>query len=112
MMEDLETDTLHLALTRPPMVMGLPHTVFAVLFIITGLIIPITGNPFYAFISAPLWVIAKALVARDYNAFNVYLKYLSTSFRSLDSSVWGGASITPFPIQLKKRGRGIIDNAR
>jgi type IV secretion system protein VirB3 len=37
------------------------------------------------------------------------LLYLKTSGRSVDNKRWGGASVAPFPIRIRNRGRGIID---
>jgi type IV secretory pathway VirB3-like protein len=38
-MEDLETDILYLAATRPPMIFGVPLTVFCVLLMMVGLVV-------------------------------------------------------------------------
>ena len=108
-MEPLEIDTLYLAATRPAMFMGVPLAVGALLMMLCGLIVVIMKNPLYLGVMVPLWFGARELVARDYNAVGVVLLYLRTAGRSVDNHLWGGASISPFPIRIKNRGRGMID---
>ena len=108
-MEPLETDTLYLAATRPAMVMGVPLAVGAILLVLTGLIVVIFKNPFYLAVMLPVWFAARELVARDYNAVGVVLLYLRTAGRSVDGIKWGGASVSPNPIRIRSRGRGMIN---
>lgn len=108
-MEPLETDTLYLAATRPAMFMGVPLTLGALLLMLGGLVVVILKNPLYLAIMLPLWFAARELVARDYNAVGVVLLYLRTAGRSVDNHMWGGASVAPFPIRIRHRGRGMID---
>lgn len=107
----LETDTLYLAATRPAMFMGVPLTVGAILLVVTGLIVVIFKNPLYLVVMLPVWFAARELVARDYNAVGVVMLYLRTAGRSVDNIRWGGASVSPHPIRMRNRGRGIV-NAR
>lgn len=108
-MEPLETDTLYLAATRPAMFMGVPLAVGALLIMLGGLVVVIMRNPFYLGVMVPLWFAARALVSRDYNAVGVVLLFLRTAGRSVDSHLWGGTSVSPFPIRIRNRGRGMID---
>jgi type IV secretion system protein VirB3 len=57
----------------------------------------------------PLFYATREVVARDYNAIGVVLLYLRTAGRSVDSKKWGGASVAPFPIRIRNRGRGMVD---
>ena len=84
-MEPLETDTLYLAATRPAMFMGVPLSLGAMLLMLAGLIVVLLKNPLYLAVMAPLWLAARELVARDYNAVGVLLLYLRTAGRSVDS---------------------------
>jgi type IV secretion system protein VirB3 len=111
-MGPLETDTLYLAATRPAMFMGVPLAVGAILLMVAGLIVVLFKDPLYLVVMAPLWFAARELVARDYNAVGVVLLYLRTAGRSVDSRKWGGASVSPAPIRLRNRGRGMIDVGR
>ncbi len=108
-MEPLQTDTLYLAATRPAMFMGVPLALGAIFLMMTGLIVVLFKNPLYLVVMIPVWFAARELVARDYNAVGVVLLYLRTAGRSVDSDKWGGASVTPLPIRIKRRGRGMID---
>ena len=108
-MEKLETDTLYLAATRPAMFMGVPLTLGALLLMLAGLIVVICKNPLYLVIMLPLWLEARELVARDYNAVGVVLLYLRTSGRSVDGQRWGGASVSPAPLRGRHRARGMCD---
>ena len=108
-MEPLEADTLYLAATRPAMFMGVPLSLGAMLLMLAGLIVVLFKNPLYLTIMAPLWLAARELVARDYNAVGVVLLYLRTAGRSVDSKRWGGASVSPAPIHARHRGRGMLD---
>jgi type IV secretion system protein VirB3 len=107
--EALETDTLYLAATRPAMFMGVPLAVGAILLMLAGLLVVILKNPLYLAVMLPLWFAARELVARDYNAVGVVLLYLRTAGRSVDSRRWGGASVSPNPMRIRNRGRGMID---
>jgi type IV secretion system protein VirB3 len=89
--------------------MGVPLPVGALLMMLSGLIVVFMKDPLYLGIMVPLWFAARELVSRDYNAVGVVLLYLRTAGRSVDSHVWGGASVSPFPIRIRNRGRGMVD---
>ncbi len=108
-MEPLQTDTLYLAATRPALFMGVPLALGAVLLMLTGLLVVLLKNPLYLILMLPLSFSARELVARDYNAVGVTLLFLRTAGRSVDSDKWGGASVTPLPIRLRTRRRGMTD---
>jgi type IV secretion system protein VirB3 len=108
-LEPLETDTLYLAATRPAMFMGVPLALGAIFLMLTGFIVVLLKNPLYLVVMIPLWFAARELVARDYNAVGVVLLYLRTAGRAVDSDRWGGSSVTPLPIRIRNRGRGMID---
>jgi|BEDMetMinimDraft_2_1075160.scaffolds.fasta_scaffold03932_3 type IV secretion system protein VirB3 len=110
-MEPLEADTLYLAATRPAMFMGVPLSLGAMLLMLAGLIVVVCKNPLYLAVMAPIWLAARELVARDYNAVGVVLLYLRTAGRSVDSKRWGGASVSPAPVRGHRNGhgRGMLD---
>ena len=105
--EKLQDELLFLAATRPALVGGIPLSLAGVFLMLVGFIIVLFQNPLYELMIAPLWFGARLLVSRDYNAVDVVFLYLRTKARSIDSSLWGGASVSPNPIKLPKRGRGI-----
>lgn len=108
MVERLEEDTLYLAATRPALFAGVPLPVAGCLLMIAGLLVVLLKNPLYEAAMFPLWFGAKVLVERDYNAVNVVVLFLRTAGRSIDGVEWGGSSVSPNPIRVPARGRGMF----
>lgn len=108
MSERLEESTLYIAATRPALFAGVPLPVAGGFLMLAGFIIIFLQNPLYEAMMAPLWFGARVLVARDYNAVNVVVLWLRTAARGVDGSLWGGASVSPNPIKVPARGRGMI----
>lgn len=108
MSEPLEESTLYLAATRPALFAGVPLPLAGVFLMAAGFIIVFLQNPFYETLLLPAWMAGRVLVARDYNAANVAFLWLRTSGRNIDSAVWGGATVSPNPLKVPLRGRGII----
>lgn len=73
-----------------------------------GFIIVFTKNPFYEIVIGPLWFAARLLVARDYNAVSVTLLWLRTAASGVDGPLWGGSTVSPNPIKVCSRGRGML----
>lgn len=107
-MERLEEDTLYLAATRPALFAGVPLPVAGIMLMIAGFVIVLFKNPLYELVMLPLWFGTRIVMARDYNAVNVVLLFLRTAGRSVDSPTWGGSSVSPNPIRVPARGRGVI----
>lgn len=105
----LDEDILYIAATRPALFFGVPLPIAGSFLMLGGFIIVILQNPLYELVMAPLWLGARLLVERDYNAANVIMLWLTTSARGVDAAHWGGASVSPNPIKVPNRGRGIID---
>jgi type IV secretion system protein VirB3 len=108
-MEPLDVDILYLAATRPALFMGVPLIVAVVFMMLGGFIIVLLENPLYELTLIPLWLSARVLVARDYNAVGIAVLFLRTAGRGVDSARWGGASVAPLPIRIPARGRGMAD---
>ena len=108
MAERLEEDTLYLAATRPALFAGVPLPVAGAFLMLAGFVIVILQNPLYEMTMIPLWFGAHVLVSRDYNAVNVIYLYLRTAARAVDGPKWGGASVSPNPIRVPARGRGML----
>lgn len=107
-MERLHEDTLYLAATRPALFAGVPLSVAGVFLMLAGFLIVFLKNPLYELAMLPLWYGARIMVSRDYNAVRVVGLYLRTAGRSLDGPDWGGASLSPNPIKVPSRGRGML----
>ena len=108
MIEPLKEDILYLAATRPALFAGVPLPVAGLFLMAVGFVIVLFKNPFYEIIMLPLWTGARFVVARDYNATNVLLLWLRTAGRSVDSLAWGGSTVSPNPIKVPRRGRGMV----
>jgi type IV secretion system protein VirB3 len=104
----LEHSTLYIAATRPALFVGVPLPVAGLFLMGAGFIIVFLQNPLYEIGIAPFWMGARILVARDYNAANVMLLWLRTSGRGVDGSAWGGSTVSPNPIKVPPRGRGMV----
>ena len=104
----LEESTLYLAATRPALFLGVPLPLAGGFLMMIGFIIVFLKNPFYEAAVIPLWIAARLLVARDYNAVNVTLLWLRTAGRGIDGHVWGGATVSPNPIRPSRRPRGLV----
>jgi type IV secretion system protein VirB3 len=108
MSESLEESTLYLAATRPALFAGVPLPLAGIFLMAAGFVIVFLQNPFYEVLLLPVWMAARLLVARDYNAANVALLWLRTSGRNVDSAIWGGATVSPNPVKVPRRGRGMM----
>jgi type IV secretion system protein VirB3 len=104
----LEEDTLYLAATRPALFAGVPLPVAGAFLMLAGFVIVILQNPLYEMVMLPLWFGARVVVSRDYNAVNVVYLYLLTAARGVDGPRWGGATVSPHPIRVPARGRGMV----
>lgn len=107
MLNDLEESPLYIAATRPALFYGVPLPLAGAFLMLAGFVIILLKNPLYEVIMVPLWFGARIMVEKDYNAGNVVLLWLRTSARTVDTSIWGGASVTPHPIHVNSRGRGV-----
>jgi type IV secretion system protein VirB3 len=107
-MERIDENTLYLAATRPALFAGVPVAVAGIILMSAGLVIVVGQNPLYELIMLPLWSGARMLVSRDYNAVHVVWLFLLSAGRSLEGPDWGGASVSPHPIKVAARGRGMI----
>nr|CAA37356.1 unnamed protein product [Agrobacterium tumefaciens] len=107
MNDRLEEATLYLAATRPALFLGVPLTLAGLLVMFAGFVIVIVQNPLYEVVLVPLWFGARLVVERDYNAASLVLLFLQTAGRSVDGLIWGGATLSPNPIKVPARGRGM-----
>ncbi|MGO7733148.1 type IV secretion system protein VirB3 [Rhizobium leguminosarum] len=104
----LEENPLYIAATRPALFYGVPLPLAGGFLVLAGFIIILLNNPLYELIMAPLWFGARIVVEKDYNAGNVLLLWLKTAARAVDTAKWGGSSVSPNPIKVNSRGRGLV----
>jgi len=108
MAANLEESTLYIAATRPALFAGVPLPLAGAFLMSAGFIIVLFKNPLFEILLLPVWMGARLLVARDYNAANVLLLWLLTAGRAVDSGVWGGSTVSTNPIKAAPRGRGMV----
>lgn len=108
MTERLEESTLYIAATRPALVAGVPLPVAGAFLMLAGFLIILFKNPLYELVMLPLCFGVRVVVSRDYNAVNVIMLWLQTAARAVDGPAWGGSSVSPNPIKVPPRGRGMF----
>jgi type IV secretion system protein VirB3 len=106
--EKLEESVLYLAATRPALFLGVPLPLAGAILMAAGLVIVLFQNPFYEVVMIPIWMGIRIVVARDYNAANVLLLWLRTAGTGVDGHIWGGSTVSPSPISVPRRGRGMV----
>lgn len=107
MRNELEESILYIAATRPALFYGIPLPLAGAMLMVAGLLIIFLKNPLYEVIMLPIWFGARIVVEKDYNAGNVVLLWLRTSAKTVDTSIWGGASVAPMPIRANANPRGV-----
>lgn len=104
----LDREPFDMAATRPPMTLGLPHTLSVTLLMAGVLFVMLygTGNFLNDLIGdavvvggiAMLWSAAKILLRGDYHGWSNFCAWVRLDARMLDTSTWGGAHISSFPL--------------
>jgi type IV secretion system protein VirB3 len=102
-MDKMTEDTLFLALTRPAMIAGVPVEAFALCCGAGGLAMIAADSVFYLPIALPLLGLSRLIVERDQNAFQILFRWLDTSARCRNRSLWGGSSSSPLRLHRRYR---------
>jgi type IV secretion system protein VirB3 len=104
--ESLNQDTLFLALTRPPLWLGVPVEATLMIAMTGVLILMLVGNPVYALaIGGSLLAAARVIVRSDYNMFRLLLLWTRTKGRARNAAYWGGSSYAPLPTApIRRKG--------
>ena len=105
--EALIVEPVYLALSRPPMWLGVPLDA-AVPLAMTGVLVLLLTNPLYAVAAATVGFGAARLIVRhEPNAFRLLNLALRTKWSNRDRQWWGGSSYSPLPVApLKRKGFG------
>lgn len=111
-MEDqqpLEEEDFDMAATRPPLTLGLPHTL-SVSLLTAGLLVVMlydTGDFVDDTIAdvvmvgaiAMMWSAAKILLRSDYHGWDIFVAWCRLDGRLLDTKEWGGGHISSLPLR-------------
>ena len=111
--EPLEEEEFDMAATRPPMTLGLPHTL-SVSLIAAALMFFLlynTGNQVNDAVADVLavgligtvWSAAKVLLRTDYHGWDNFVAWVRLDGRCLDTAEWGGARLASFPLRSRYR---------
>lgn len=111
--EPLEEEEFDMAATRPPMTLGLPHTL-SVSLIAAALMFFLlynTGNQVNDAVADVLavgligmvWSAAKVLLRTDYHGWDNFIAWLRLDARCLDTAEWGGARLASLPLRSSYR---------
>lgn len=94
----LNEDTLFLACTRPAMIAGVTMEAMGINVIVSSVLFILGGNLLLALVGVMVHLIFKALCKYDHNMFRVLVSYLETKGRCLNTTFWGGSSVTPLKV--------------
>ena len=91
--ERIEWDPLSVGATRPAMLKGVPFAFVPFIFFGPVIVVFVSWNPAWLLLMVPMTILARALVARDYNMPRVLLLWLLSGAAFADRSRWGGDSL-------------------
>jgi type IV secretion system protein VirB3 len=94
---EIEKDTLFLALTRPPMTLGVPFEGFLANLFLSFFVGLWGDNPFYWLICIVIHFPMRVIASADHNFFRLWRLWLMTKGSSVGGDIWGGAMLSPMP---------------
>lgn len=104
---DLDEESFDMAATRPPMTMGLPHTLSVTLLFVGVLFVmlygtgdltqDLTGDAIAIGVIGMVWSAARLMLRDDYHGWDNFVAWLRLDARCLDTKQWGGAHLSSFP---------------
>lgn len=105
--EALHHDILFLACTRPAMWQGIPLQAAGIIGVGTLLPFIALKNPIVLVMGPVLYLVVRAIVARDYNMFGIIMIYMLTKGSSRNKALWGGCSVMPRRLMPIRRAEDI-----
>jgi type IV secretory pathway VirB3-like protein len=106
--QPLDEEQFDMAATRPPLTLGLPHTLSVSLLAagLLGLMAYDTGDltndlifdGVYIGAIAMVWSTAKILLRSDYHGWDIFCAWVLLDARFLDTHEWGGTHLSSLPI--------------
>ena len=117
--EPLDVVEFDMAATRPPLTLGLPHTL-SVSLIAAGLLFILvydTGDQVNDAIADVLalgvigtvWSAAKVMLRADYHGWDNFIAWCRLDARCLDTREWDGARLASFPLRSPYRSGALGD---
>ena len=118
--EPLDEEEFDMAATRPPMTLGLPHTLscsllaFGLLFLMLygagDWLRDLIGDAVALGTLGMLWSTAKFTLRDDYHGWGNLVAWMQLDARCLDTREWGGARLASLPLRSIYR-TGACDDA-
>jgi type IV secretory pathway VirB3-like protein len=106
--QPLDEEEFDMAATRPPLTLGLPHTLSVSLIAtgMLGLMAYDTGDLVNDTIwdavliggIAMVWSAAKIMLRADYHGWDIFCAWALLDARFLDTREWGGAHLSSLPL--------------
>jgi type IV secretion system protein VirB3 len=96
-MDDLESEPLFLALTRPAMRWGVPFEALVLNGVLSFFVGLWLDNPFFWLIGIAIHFPMRIIASRDHNFFRVGRLWMTTKGQALRSASWGGSMLSPLP---------------
>ncbi len=111
--EPLDEEEFDMAATRPPMTLGLPHTLSMTL-LAAGILFFLaysTGNQVNDLVAdvvallglGMIWSMAKVLLRTDFHGWDNFVAWVRLDARCLDTADWGGARLASAPLRSPYR---------
>lgn len=97
--------------TRPALWMGgVPLEVAAVLIVATTWVASVAW--YWGLFMIPVWAAVILVIRHDYNVLRVFWADVCTTWTALDSRIWGGSSVSAFPLKPYRHFHGTRRAAR
>lgn len=93
--EDVLTDPLFAALTRPATIGGVPFFAVCIAAIFTAVIFLAIGNPLYILLYVPIHTVLYVLSANDPGKFSALYIWVQTIGKCSNRNHWKCASFSP-----------------
>ncbi len=99
----INKDILFVAMTRTPMIMGVPYVAFVMELMFVSLSNIIFKNPMYMIAVLPVHAVFYVLSAHDAGIFSEMEVWSKTSSHCLNRWFWGASSFSPLPVKKWQR---------
>ena len=111
--EPLEDEEFDMAATRPPMTLGLPHTLsisllacgvlFFLAYNIGNQVNDLVADVVALGVLGMVWSAAKVLLRTDFHGWDNFVAWCRLDARCLDTADWGGARLASAPLRSSYR---------
>jgi type IV secretion system protein VirB3 len=100
---EITKDILFVAMTRTPMIMGVPYIAFVMELMFVSLSNIVLKNPLYMAAVIPVHAVFYVLSSHDAGIFSEIEMWSKTASRCLNRKFWGASSFSPLPVKKWKR---------